>query len=168
MSVGEKRSGLLGRGREREGKNNQGIFSVQSPLGLAAEPWNWQEGIILFRNALFLLSLWKSTECGLICKPLKNCCRCEFTATWDGKELPDGLRSVPCNSDVYRRCPGPKAPQTILECAPANPWPPDTLLSCSVTPKTRSMRWNPLHQFSARRKQKQLEKEVGWNCWRSH
>lgn len=41
------------------------IFSLQSPLGLTAEPWNWQEGIILFRNTLFLLFLWKSTECGL-------------------------------------------------------------------------------------------------------
>jgi len=36
-----------------------------------------------------------------ICKPLKNCVPCEFTTTWDWKELPSGLNSVLCNHDKY-------------------------------------------------------------------
>lgn len=150
-------------GRGRREKKSREIFTAELTCSNSLS-WNWQEGIILFRITLFFSFLVKLNWVWTTYKPLKNCCLCEFTATWNGKEIPDGLRSVPCNSDVYSRCPGPRAPQTILACAPASPWPPDTLLYGSVTLKTQSMRWNPLHQFSARRKQKKLEKEMGRNC----
>lgn len=166
MSVGEKHSVFLGGGRavrERRGEKSKGIFTAE-PTCSDSLPWNWQEEIILFIISQFFAFPVKINWVWATYKPLKNCWLCEFSATWDGKELPDGLRSVPRNSDVYSRCPGPEAPQTILACAPASPWPPDTLLFCSVTLKTWSMRWNPLGQFSARRKQKKLEKEVWCNC----
>lgn len=50
---------------------------------------------------LFFIFLVKINPVWAIYKPLKNCGLCEFTTTWDWKELPNGLNSVPCNHDKY-------------------------------------------------------------------
>lgn len=64
-----------------------------------ALPWNWQERITLLRITLFFTFSMKINPAWATYKPLKNCGLCEFTTTWDWKELPKGLKSVPCSHD---------------------------------------------------------------------
>lgn len=51
------------------------------------------------RTFFFLTFPMKINSVRAAYKPLKNCGLCEFTTTWDWKELPNGLKSVPCNHD---------------------------------------------------------------------
>lgn len=162
MSVGEKHSVLQGwgRGRGREGKKSRDIGeSGENPEPTCSDslPWNWQEGIISFRIIFFFTFPGKINWVWTTFKPLKNWCLCEFTATWDGKELPGGLRSVPCNSDVYSRFPGLKSPQAILACAPASPCP--QTLSCLALLHQKHGAWGETRYTSS-------VQEGSWRSWR--
>lgn len=155
MRVGEKHSvSLMKRKKKKkeEGKKTRDIFTAKITCSHAL-PWNWQEGIVSLGITPFFTFSMKINPVWAPYKPLKNCGLCEFTTTWDWKELPNGLNSVPCSHD---KCTVDVQVQELrnlgmCSCKPLAPKHSIIMLYYN-TLKAWSLRLKPLCQFGTGRK----------------
>lgn len=144
MRVGEKHSvSLMGKEKKKKGGKEEEIGDIFTAKLTCSHvlPWNWQEGVILLGIMPFFYfptfhkkidPVWATY------KPLKSCSPCEFTTTWDWKELlMDWIQShaIMTNVQWMSRC------FTIWMYAPASPWPPNILLQCSITKHWKHEVW---------------------------
>lgn len=155
MRVGEKHSVSLMKKKnkkEKERKKNQRHFRCKDHL-LSCTALKLAGRNSFIRNYTFFTFPVKINLVWAPYKPLKNCGLCEFTTTWDWKELPNGLNSVPCSHD---KCTVDVQFQELCNlgmssCKPLAPKHSIIMLYYN-TLKTQSLRLKPLCQFGTGRK----------------